>query len=159
MSAGDVFALVRGRRDATRAEVGLLTGLSRTAVFARVSALADQGLIVEREQAPSTGGRPATFLTFKADAGVVLSAAIGRSRTRLAVCNLAGEILAGTDIDQEPGLGPDDLMPDVVKRFDALLDDSGHRRDRIYGVGVSLPVLRQGCSYGTQRLARRSVFR
>ena len=114
-SAGDVFALIRGRRDVTRAEVGLLTGLSRTAVSARVSALADQGLIVEREQAPSTGGRPATFLTFNADAGVVLSAAIGRSRTRLAVCNLAGDILAGTDIDQEIGLGPDDLMPDVVE--------------------------------------------
>ena len=66
-------------------------------------------------------------MTFNADAGVVLSAAIGRSRTRLAVCNLAGEILAATDIDQEPGLGPDDLMPDVVKRLDALLDESGHR--------------------------------
>ena len=148
-SAGDVFALIRGRRGVTRAEVGLLTGLSRTAVSARVSALADQGLIVEREQAPSTGGRPATFLTFKADAGVVLSAAIGRSRTRLAVCNLVGDTLAGTDIDQEPGLGPDDLMPDVVKRFDALLDDSGHRRDRIYGVGVSLPGTvdqQRGCS-------------
>ncbi len=65
----------------------------------------------------------------------MLSAAIGRSRTRLAVCNLAGEILAATDIDQEPGLGPDDLMPDVVKRLDALLDDSGHRDEKIYGVG------------------------
>ena len=96
-------------------------------------------MVIEREQAPSTGGRPAAFLTFNADAGIVLSAAIGRSRTRLAVCNLAGEILAATDIDQEIGLGPDDLMPDVVKRLDVLLDESGHRDDRIYGVGLSLP--------------------
>ena len=93
-SAGDIYALIRDRRDITRTEIGQLTGLSRTAVSARVSALAAQGLIIEREQAPSTGGRPATLLSFNAGAGVVLSAAIGRSRTRLAVCDLAGEILA-----------------------------------------------------------------
>jgi predicted NBD/HSP70 family sugar kinase len=106
-------------------------------------------LVQERELAPSTGGRPAALLSFNADAGVVLSAAIGRSRTRLAVCNLAGDILAGSDIDQEPGLGPDDLMPDVVKGLDALLDESGHRDARVYGVGLSLPGTvdqQRGCS-------------
>jgi predicted NBD/HSP70 family sugar kinase len=148
-SAGDIYALIRDRRAITRAEIRQLTGLSRTAVTARVAALAARDLVIEREQAPSTGGRPATYLTFNADAGVVLSAAIGRSRTRLAVCNLAGDILASTDIDQSPGLGPDDLMPDIVKRLDALLDDSGRRDDRIYGVGVSLPGTvdqQRGCS-------------
>ena len=148
-SAGDIYALIRDRRDVTRTEIGQLTGLSRTAVSARVSALAAQGLIIEREQAPSTGGRPATLLSFNAGAGVVLSAAIGRSRTRLAVCDLAGEILGLTDIDQEIGLGPDDLMPDVVKRLDILLDESGHRGDRIYGVGLNLPGTvdqQRGCS-------------
>ena len=99
-SAGDIYALIRDRRAITRAEIRQLTGLSRTAVSARVAALAARGLVIEREQAPSTGGRPRPILTFNADAGVVLSAAIGRSRTRLAVCNLAGDILASTDIDQ-----------------------------------------------------------
>ena len=148
-SAGDIYALIRDRRDITRAEIRELTGLSRTAVTARLATLAARDLLIEREQAPSTGGRPATYLTFNADAGVVLSAAIGRSRTRLAVCNLAGDILASTDIDQSPGLGPDDLMPDIVKRLDALLDDSGRRDDRIYGVGVNLPGTvdqQRGCS-------------
>jgi predicted NBD/HSP70 family sugar kinase len=147
-SAGDIYALIRKRRDVTRAEIGQVTGLSRTAVSARVAALAAQGLVIERELAPSTGGRPASFVTFNADGGVVLSAAIGRSRTRLAVCNLAGDILAATDIDQEPGLGPDDLMPDIVKRLDALVA-SGHRDAKIYGVGVNLPGtvdMARGCS-------------
>src|SRR5256885_2166468 len=148
-SAGDIFALIKKRRDVARTEIGQLTGLSRTAVSARVAALAAQGLVIERELAPSTGGRPASFVTFNADGGVVLAAAIGRSRPRLAVCDLAGDILAATDIDQEPGLGPDDLMPDIVKRLDALLDDSGHSDDKIYGVGVSLPGTvdqERGCS-------------
>lgn len=138
-TAGDIYALIRDRRDITRAEIGQLTGLSRTAVSARVSALVTRGLILETQQAPSTGGRPATFLTFHADAGVILAAAIGRSRTRLAVCNLAGDIVVAADLEQEPGLGPDELMPDIVKRFDVLLDDAELRDRRIYGVGVSLP--------------------
>jgi len=148
-SAGDIYALIRDRRAITRTEIRQLTGLSRTAVTARVTPLTARGLVVEREQAPSTGGRPAAYLTFNADAGVVLSAAIGRSRTRLAVCNLAADILASADIDQSPGLGPDDLMPDVVKRLDALLDDADRRGARIYGVGVSLPGTvdqQRGCS-------------
>lgn len=148
-SAGDIYALIRERSAITRAEIRHLTGLSRTAVTARVTPLTTLNLVVEREQAPSTGGRPATYLTFNADAGVVLSAAIGRSRTRLAVCNLAANVLASADIDQTPGLGPDDLMPDVVKRLDALLDDVGRRGARVYGVGVSLPGTvdqQRGCS-------------
>jgi predicted NBD/HSP70 family sugar kinase len=138
-TAGDIFAIIRARGAITRTEVGQLTGLSRTAVSARVSALVKRGLIIEREQAPSTGGRPATLLTFNVGAGVVLSAAIGRSRTRLAVCNLAGEILAAADVDQEIGIGPDELMPDIVKHLDVLLGESGRRGDRILGVGLSLP--------------------
>jgi predicted NBD/HSP70 family sugar kinase len=136
-SAGDVFALIRELRDTTRAELGQLTALSRTAVASRVAALLDLGLVAESEQAPSTGGRPACMLTFDADAGVIACVAIGISRTRMAICNLAGELLATSDIDQEVALGPDDLMPDVVKRLEVLLED--HRGVPVYGVGVSLP--------------------
>jgi predicted NBD/HSP70 family sugar kinase len=136
-SAGDVFALIKDRRAATRTEIGRLTGLSRTAVAARIAALEAIGLITEREQAPSTGGRPAALLSFNAGAGVVLSVAIGISRTRLAVCNLAGEIQATSDIDQEVALGPDDLMPDVVKRLDVLLQE--YPDVPVHGVGLSLP--------------------
>jgi predicted NBD/HSP70 family sugar kinase len=137
VGVGDVFTLIRELRDATRAELGQLTGLSRTAVAARVAALTDLGLVAESEPAASTGGRPATTLTFDAEAGIVACAAIGISRTRLAVCNLAGEIVATSDIDQEVALGPEDLMPDVVKRLGALLRD---RPDvPVYGVGLSLP--------------------
>ena len=146
-TVGDVFALIRARRDTTRTEIAHLTGLSRTAVAARISALEALGLVVEQEQAPSTGGRPPTLLSFDAAAGVVLTVAVGISRTRLAVCNLAGEVLSIGDIDQEMALGPDDLMPEVVKRLDLLLDD--HRDVPVYGIGLSLPGTvdrERGCS-------------
>ncbi|CAN5756144.1 ROK family transcriptional regulator [soil metagenome] len=144
-----MFTLIRDGVATTRSELRRLTGLSRTAVAARVSALSARGLVVEREEGLSTGGRPPTLLLFNADAGVVLSAAIGRSRTRLAVCNLAGDIKAISDLDQEIGIGPDDLMPDVVKRLEALLDEAGLDPDTVHGVGLSLPGTvdqQRGCS-------------
>ncbi|MGY4647353.1 putative NBD/HSP70 family sugar kinase [Mycobacterium sp. URHB0021] len=148
-SAGELFTLIRDGVATTRSELRQLTGLSRTAVAARVSALSDRGLVVEREDGLSTGGRPPTQLMFNADAGVVLSAAIGRSRTRLAVCDLAGGLLAISDLDQEVGIGPTDLMPDVVKRLEVLLEETGRGVDAVLGVGLSLPGTvdqQRGCS-------------
>ena len=80
-TAGEVFALIRDRGAITRSEIGRITGLSRTAVTARVAALEADDLVIEPELAASTGGRPATQVVFNVDAGIVYAAAIGRSRT------------------------------------------------------------------------------
>jgi predicted NBD/HSP70 family sugar kinase len=148
-TAGEVFALIRDGIVTTRAEVRGVTGLSRTAVGARVAALTARGLVTEKADGASTGGRPPTLLRFDADAGVVLAVAIGRSRTQLAIANLTGEISARTDVDLDGGVGPDDLMPDLVKRLQVLLEESGHPPAAILGVGVSMPGtvdLARGCS-------------
>src|SRR3954453_23104848 len=101
-TAGEVFSLIRDGRAVTRSEVGRVTGLSRTAVAARLATLLDSGLVVgDEDRAASTGGRPAAHLRFNRDAGVVLAAAIGRSRTQLGVCDLEGLVLAEHDVDQE----------------------------------------------------------
>lgn len=121
-TVGEIFALIRANGEMTRAEITALTGLSRTAVSARLATLLGAGLIKECQPAPSTGGRPATQLSVDTDAGIVLSVAVGLSRTRLAVCDLAGGVLALSDIDSEVALGPADLMPDIGKGLDVLLE-------------------------------------
>ncbi|CAN5243368.1 ROK family transcriptional regulator [soil metagenome] len=138
-SAGEIFALIRSAVATTRTDIRRHTGLSRTAVAARVAELTERGLVVERQEGLSTGGRPPTLLTFNGDAGIVLAAAVGRSRTHLAVCNLAGRMLAVTDVDEHVGAGPDELMPDLVKRLESLVTDAGFTPSAILGVGVSLP--------------------
>ena len=138
-TAGEVFSLIRDGIVTTRSELRDVTGLSRTAVAARVAALTARGLVTEGRDGASTGGRPPIELRFNADAGVVLAVAIGRSRTQLAVTNLAGEIGAATDVDVDGGLGPDDLMPDLVKRLEVLLTESGHPASAVLGIGLSIP--------------------
>lgn len=136
---GEVFQLVRTEAARTRSAVGRLTGLSRTAVSARLQLLLRSGLVVEGDEAPSTGGRPAATLRFDRHSGVVLAAAIGRSRTQLAVCDLAGEVLDSREVDQEPGAEPGDVMPALVERLALLVEAAGRVPGDVRGVGVSIP--------------------
>lgn len=148
-TAGEVFSLIRDGRAVTRSQLGRGTGLSRTAVAARVGALLESGLViegVEEERSPSTGGRPPVRLRFNRDAGVVLAGAIGRSRTQLGVCDLDGTVLASSDLDQEVGSSAQELMPKVVAGLGGLLDGLGRPADAVRAVGLCIP--------GTVDLAR-----
>ncbi len=142
-TTGEVFSLIRDGRARTRSEIGRETGLSRTAVAARVAALLDSGLVAEgaeREgERPSTGGRPPVGLRFNRDAGVVLAGAIGRSRTQLGACDLDGEVLASVDLDQEVGAAPGELMPQVVAAFADLLDEVNRPARVVRAIGLSIP--------------------
>lgn len=138
-TAGDVLALIRDGRASTRSEVGRLTGLSRTAVAARVGSLLAAGLVVEGEEGPSSGGRPPVRLRFNSDAGVVLAAAIGRSRTQLAVCDLSGRDLVSVWAEQEVGIGPAELMPRVADQLRHLLDEAGRSTRDVRAFGLSIP--------------------
>src|SRR5680860_1697155 len=141
-TTGQVFSLIRDGRAVTRSGVGRVTGLSRTAVAARVAVLLKSGLVVEgvdEERPPSSGGRPPVRLRFNRDAGVVLAGAIGRSRTQLAVCDLDGTVLAASDLDQEVGSAAEDLMPQVVAGFTKLLAGLGRPAQAVRAVGLCIP--------------------
>jgi predicted NBD/HSP70 family sugar kinase len=135
-TAGELLELVRTGQADTRSGLRVLTGLSRTAVVARVQALAAAGLLLAGEELASTGGRPPGGLVFNKDAGVVLAVALGRSRSQLGVFDLDGHELAADSRDHEVGIGPDELMPQVAARLTALL---ANVVPPVAAVGVSLP--------------------
>ncbi|RYI98933.1 MAG: ROK family protein, partial [Actinomycetales bacterium] len=135
-TAGELLELVRTGRAVTRSQLRALTGLSRTAVTARVSSLTAGGLLLIGEELASTGGRPPGALVFNKDAGVVLAVAIGRSRSQLAVLDLDGQELSSDSRDHEVGVGPDELLPSIADRFGALLDGVA---PPVLGIGLSLP--------------------
>src|SRR3954452_12311196 len=136
-TAGELFRLIREGAATTRPELGRATGLSRTAIAARVEALLGLRVFRETEEGgPDAGsgvGRPPARLSFEAAAGVVLAAAVGRSRTQVAVCDLAGTVLAARDVQQEIGLGPDDLMPRVVGALAETLGLAGRSAKDVRG--------------------------
>lgn len=135
-TAGDLLALLRAGRASTRADLRTVTGLSRTAVVARVNALTEAGLLRLGAELASTGGRPAGSLVFNTVAGIVLAVAIGRSRSQVAVYDLGGTELAASAVDHEVGAGPDEVMPGVADQLRQLMSDD---LPPVLGVGVSLP--------------------
>lgn len=138
-SAGEVFQLIRNGQAKTRADVAKSTGMSRTAVTLRVEQLLDHGLVVERAYGAATRGRPAAQLEFNAAGGVVLAAALGASRAQLAVCDLAGEVLAETALSVDLAEGPEALLTSAARDLERLRAESGHVPDDLRGIGVSVP--------------------
>ncbi|MCA2186616.1 ROK family transcriptional regulator [Nonomuraea cavernae] len=136
-TSGEVLRLIRTGEAVTRADLGRVTGLSRPAVQLRVAELLERGLVVERADAPSTGGRPPVRLEFDAAGGLVLVAALGASRTRVAVCDLAGRELAGRDFAIDVEQGPDVVLPLLMDTWDDLLGD--RPRSMVKGVGMGVP--------------------
>ncbi|GAB6986888.1 ROK family protein [Nocardioides pyridinolyticus] len=135
-TAGELLELVRTGRAVTRSQLRALTGLSRTAVTARVSSLTAGGLLLIGEELASTGGRPPGALVFNKDAGVVLAVAIGRSRSQLAVLDLDGQERSSDSRDHEVGAGPDELLPSIADRLKGMLDGV---EPPVLGIGLSLP--------------------
>lgn len=138
-TAGQVLQLIMSGQAGSRSEIGRLTGLSRTAVTARVNQLLTAGLVVEDPVTESTGGRPAGRLRFNASGGVVLAVSVGRSRIQLAVASLDGSLLASEPVDANPEDGPRLVLPTVVDRLYALLGDAGRGAGDVRGIGVSVP--------------------
>jgi len=138
-TAGEVLALVRSGAAPTRSAIGAATGLSRTAVSARLAMLMEAGLVVGGEEAPSGGGRPPSTLRFNSALGVVLAVAIGRSRTQLAVCDLSGAIQAQDARDNAPGLAPEERMAGILERLRSLLAEAGRVAADVRAIGVSIP--------------------
>jgi predicted NBD/HSP70 family sugar kinase len=132
-----VLRLIRTGEAVTRADLGRVTGLSRPAVQLRVGELLERGLVVERTDGPSTGGRPPVRVEFNAEGGLVLVAALGASRTRVAICDLSGRELDGRDFSIDVEQGPDIVLPLLMDTWDDLLGD--RPRGRVRGVGMGVP--------------------
>jgi predicted NBD/HSP70 family sugar kinase len=138
-TAGQILQLILSNQANSRSEIGRLTGLSRTAVTARINQLAAQGLVVEDAAAEPTGGRPAGRLSFNAAGGVVLAASIGRSRVQLAVADLGCSLLAEESAEVDPAGGPQHCLPTLIDRLYDMAASCGLRLADVRGVGVSVP--------------------
>ncbi|MDP9841994.1 ROK family transcriptional regulator [Streptosporangium lutulentum] len=136
-TSGEVLRLIRTGEASTRADIGRVTGLSRPAVSLRVTELLDRRLVVEDSEGPSTGGRPPTRLVFNAAGGVVLVASLGASRAQIAVCDLAGAVLARAGLAVDVEEGPDVVLPLVMQTWSELLGDRS--LSAVRGVGMGVP--------------------
>ena len=137
--AGGLFQLLRDSRPRTRAELVRSTGLSRPTVAHRIEQLLGQGLIAPVDDAVSTGGRPSSQFAFNPRARVVVAADFGASHARIAVTNLAGELLADHRAKRAISIGPDDAVDWMTTAALQLLEKTGRSIGEVVGIGIGLP--------------------
>ncbi len=137
--AGAMLRLIRDGRARTHAELVALTGLSRSTVAQRVDSLLTRNLVVPAEPGASRGGRPPKTFAFNRNAGVVLAADLGATHSRVAVTDLAGDVLAETRADIPIAQGPEIVLAWLEKALDGLLAEAGRKRKDVQGVGVGVP--------------------
>jgi hypothetical protein len=138
-TTGGILRAIREGRARTRADIAGLTGLGRSTVAQRVSALIASGLVVEAGDAESTGGRPPAVLAFNAGAGAILAADLGATHCRLEVTDLAGAPLAAHAQDLDIEDGPDKVLTLVREVFADLLVRAGRDVAAVRGIGVGVP--------------------
>ncbi|WP_030414238.1 ROK family transcriptional regulator [Streptomyces sp. NRRL S-1448] len=132
-----VVRAVRMAGSLTQAEIARSTGLSAATVSNIVRELKDGGTV---EVTPtSAGGRRARSVSLSGDAGIVVGVDFGHSHLRVAVGNLAHQVLAEEaepiDVDASAAEGFDRAEV-LVNR---LIEATGIGADKVIGVGLGVP--------------------
>lgn len=137
--AGQLLALIRERGASTITELSAAMGVARSTLIQRLDHLVQQQLVVHEPGANPSRGRPAAVVRFNPGAAVVLGAQVGLTGSRLAVTDLAGEILHERFITTDVPAGPEQLLSDLQVAFDGLVTASGRQRREVAGLGVGIP--------------------
>ena len=132
-----VLNLLRGAVELTRPDLVRASGLGRNVVSQRVAQLTGLGLVVEGSPAPSTGGRAARGLRFKAEVGHVLVAELGATSTGVGVCDLNGHLLIQQCEPSDITEGPERILGRVAEFFTNLL--SSAHPGSLWGIGIGVP--------------------
>ncbi|MFE4261201.1 ROK family protein [Streptomyces sp. NPDC056883] len=132
-----VVRAVRLAGSLTQAEIARSTGLSAATVSNIVRELKEAGTVEVTDT--SAGGRRARSVSLSGDAGIVIGVDFGHTHLRVAVGNLAHQVLAE---ESEP-LDVDASWVDGFDRAESLVgrlvEGIGIGRDKIIGVGLGVP--------------------
>jgi predicted NBD/HSP70 family sugar kinase len=136
-----VLDVMRQRGTASRTDVVRLTGLSRSTVSTLVGQLVEDAVLVElpeRASAAPVGGRPATLLRLNPSAGGAVGVHLAHDHVRVAVTDLAGDVLDETLRELDVDHLPHDTLTFVGRAAMELVERAGLRPGGLVGMGVAV---------------------
>ena len=132
-----VVRAVRAAGSLTQADIARTTGLSAATVSNIVRELKELGTVEVRTT--SAGGRRARSVSLSSDAGIVVGVDFGHSHLRVAVGNLAHQVLAEEAEPFDVDASADQGFDRAEKLVGRLLAMAGVDRAKIIGVGLGVP--------------------
>ncbi|HEX6391140.1 MAG TPA: ROK family transcriptional regulator, partial [Solirubrobacteraceae bacterium] len=135
-----VLDALRGHGRTSRAELARVTGLSRTTVSGLVNDLIQRGLIVEHGAASgSQPGRPGVLLSLDPSAGTALAVDFGHTHLRVAIADLASNILAEEELALDVDRSAHEALDSAADLADNVLRSAGVDWDGVIGAAMGLP--------------------
>lgn len=134
-----VLGLLRKHGPLSRAELGRLSGLSRTTLYDIVGALVDNGAIVASAPAPEERrrGRPVETLTLHPEAGQAIGIDFARRAVHVAAVNVAHEVMGSAGEAHAPDL-PWQERVDLAERLVGSLAGGTLRLGALSAIGVGV---------------------
>jgi len=133
----EVISQVRFSGQTSRPKIVRQTGFSRTLANKHIEIGLAAGLLTEGELGVSTGGRVPRLLEFNPRAGTILLAQLGASGFSVAVADLSGIVSEIETRIQAISSGPEEVLSQVEKAFDAAVIK--FKIKNVVGIGIGLP--------------------
>lgn len=133
-----VFRFIRSRGIVSNPDIAYETKMSLPTVTQMTKELIDKGLIAERGELQSTGGRRAKALAVEEDVKQAVGLDLTKNHVSLALTNLAGRMLKHERICQ-PFAHEEMYYRRVNEILERFVDEAGVDRERILGIGISFP--------------------
>lgn len=138
-----VIDVLRRRGAVSRAQIARDAGLSRTTVGSLVADLIADGFVIERstEDGPRgpEGGRPGILVALDRSAGALVGIDFGHRHLRIAVADLAYELLAERFVALEVDHAGLEGLDAAAHLVGELLEEAGVEPGRVLAGGMGLP--------------------
>ncbi len=133
------FREIRRGSGQTTAGLSRATGLSRPSIGSLVAELVGLGWVEVVDPVPDgLGGRPPQRYRFRADAGHVVGLDIGVHRVTAVVADLAGTVVAASELAVEPAAAPPRRLARVDAAVQEALTTAGMTVDDIWSVAAAV---------------------
>lgn len=129
-----VLGLLGSRGPSSRAEIARLLGVSPASVTQATKGLIARGLVDEREDEPSRGGRPARLLGLVSEAASAVGVKVTANHVATVRVSLGGVVEAYEAMDFDPAAP--DALDHLARILQAAVD--GHPGD-LLGIGIGVP--------------------
>lgn len=129
-----IIDLIARGQASSRTELAAALGLAPSTVSLRVQSLIDAGLVTERGDGTSRGGRRPRLLGIDEGSGVVLTVDLGGGHARIGTHSLSGDLREARSIPVVLADGPEATLDAVCEIFDELAAGT-----TVHAIGISLP--------------------
>lgn len=140
-SRGHVLSLLRDAGPLSRIELSRRSELSPTTMTRVVAQMLDDGCVAEVEGGGDAGrlGRPPTEVALVPDAFTVCGIQLGAGFARIGLCDLLARPTHETGFEFSTSQPPEQVLTELGRRVNALMDGAGVGRRRLLGIGVAVP--------------------